>query len=265
MSPGMITLIVILVVLFCVIIGLSIYWICLAQNNNSSSSKNVQGQIVPYTALREATASSSSSNKKDSNNEIVSAEAASEILYHFNQGMYRDDVRKLRSIPERVQWLNRNVPQQLYPIGKALENTGAAVWQSLHDASVTLFLVFTSAYTGSAYYYGGSGFFISADGFIVTAAHNVIWFDYTVQAGTQQMAGKLPRASAVIATVTNYNGTGQVRSVYCDIVGTEGCTDIALIKVRDKKMSNQTFMRWGDSRKIFFLLSMTSLAHFFWF
>jgi S1-C subfamily serine protease len=110
----------------------------------------------------------------------------------------------------------------------------ACLWEDTRDACVSLYIEDVGSVC--------SGTFIDVAGvtgasrensYILTAAH--------CAANTSSDTG----FTGIYAHITNYNNTGEARVRQCEVVGIDGCGDIAILSVSD--LPNQRALLWGDS------------------
>lgn len=123
-----------------------------------------------------------------------------------------------------------------------IKDVGGEVWLQNRNAVVSLTMEFKNS-DGKSSFFFGSAFFISEDGYLATAAHNIVTNDSEGEGFVEGL--HLGRASRVIASVTGWDGTDQVRTAECRIVGVDGAGDIGVLKIEDLK--SQTHVRFGDS------------------
>jgi S1-C subfamily serine protease len=121
-----------------------------------------------------------------------------------------------------------------------VDYTGRNIWSKRH-AVVSLYMVHAPSISV------GSGFFISPNGYLVTAAHNVVNVTAPVDPNTPRA-----RADPVYASATNVNGVEGVNErIEMEIVGVDGAGDIAVLKPKTVVLTNQMYLKWGNSRDMY--------------
>ena len=121
-------------------------------------------------------------------------------------------------------------------------NNGKFIYEKAKDACVTMETIYIVDNEPQTFV--GSGFFISKDGYLLTNAHNIINFsEYNEQ--TEEFL----QFAELYIVVRNIDGTGNntvITQNDIQVIGVDQMADLAVLKL---DLSDQTFLKWSDSRK----------------